>query len=65
MLYLFILCLVVVSVIALIFKPSLPLPPIENDEEFEKDLKKELKEMEDEKRDKKLQVLRRRLKQKS
>ena len=61
MLYLFILCLVVVSVIALIFKPSLLLPPIENDEEFEK----ELKEMEDEKRDKKLQVLRRRLKQKS
>ena len=65
MLYLFILCLVVVSVIALIFKPSLLLPPIENDEEFEKELKKELKEMEDEKRDEKLQVLRRRLKQKS
>ena len=65
MLYIIILCLIVVTVLTLIIKPYLLLPPIENDEEFEKDLKKELKEMEDEKRDKKLQVLRRRLKQKS
>lgn len=64
MLYIYLLYLIVLLVIALIFK-SFTLPPIENDEDFEKELNKELREMEDEKRNKKLQVLRRRLKQKS
>ena len=64
MLYIYLLYLIVLLVITLIFK-SFTLPPIENDEDFEKELNKELREMEDEKRNKKLQVLRRRLKQKS
>lgn len=64
LLYVYLLYLLVLIAIVLIFKPSLLIPPIDN-EDFEKELNKELKEMEDEKRDKKLQVLRRRLKQKS
>ena len=65
MLYIIILCLIVVTVLTLIIKPYLLLPPIENDEDFEKELNKELEQMDNEKRNKKLQVLRRRLKQKS
>lgn len=64
LLYAYIIYLPVLIAIALIFKHYMLLPPVDN-EDFEKELNKELKEMEDEKRNKKLQVLRRRLKQKS
>jgi hypothetical protein len=64
LLYVYLLYLPVLIAIMLIFKPYVLLPPVDN-EDFEKELNKELEEMENEKRNKKLQVLRRRLKQKS